>query len=487
MPYPKSASLVHMFKIYDKRFVVDINSCIITMIDELAWNVIKYSTKVDNESQIIKELESKFSYQDIEESIKEMKGLEARGALFTEDPLSGYKGRRTPISTLCLNISQVCDLDCRYCFAEGGSYGKGSPLMSTEIACKAVDFLLQNSGGLKNLTICFFGGEPLLNISTIKEVVKYCRQQEERTGKGFMFSLTTNGTNLTSEIRDFLAKNSFSIIFSIDGPKSVQDLMRPFKNGTGSYDIVSHNLSDLVEESERSDLPFSIRATFTRQNPCIVEVASHLYDLGCRDISIEPAVLKHDVYEIRKSDLKRIKKEYSRFSKYYIDEIKKGHFFSFFHFKHVMDQTNIATRYLTQCGAGSGYLAVSSDGDIYPCHRFVGNDDFLMGDIFTGIKDQKISDMFLSAHVNNKKKCLRCWARYMCGGGCHAYAVDYNKDILEPYAIECELMKYRIKLGIYIYSEFIENFPEILSQYYIKSSKSRPYMTQQGESDPSSK
>ena len=483
MAYPKAASRIHMFQVGEKRFVVDVHSCVFTEIDALAWDVLETSTEATSRNEVTEALSTKYEARDVAEAIDELDFMEATGHLFTEDPLASYHAHASALSTLCLNVAQDCDLACRYCFAKGGTYGQGTARMPRDVGRKAVDFLIEHSGGLRNLTLCFFGGEPLLNFSVIQDTVAYAQRRGRESGKQFHFNITTNGTRLTREVRTFLARKGFSIIFSIDGPQEIQDEMRPFNDGTGSYAVVSRNLRALIEDAGKIGLNFSIRATFTRQHHDLSSIAMHLVNLGCHDISVEPAVLKHDAYEIKAPDLPAIKKAYAQFARLYLNEINNGRYFSFFHFRHTMDQAFRATRNLTQCGAGSGYLAVSSDGDLYPCHRFVGNDEYVMGDVVHGINRPDIRNYFTSAHVNNKSQCLRCWARYICGGGCHAYALEFNSDILKPYGIECELMKHRIELGAYIYAELADKYPEIMTQFYRQSSQSRPYLNPQAHSE----
>ena len=432
MSYPKASSRIHMFEVEGRRFVYDVHGCVFTEVDELAWEVLEKSTEAACRDDVIKALSSKHETREVSDAIDELEFMESKGFLFSEDILTNYQPHISVVSTLCLNVAQDCDLDCRYCFAKGGTYGKGKARMPNEVARKAVDFIVENSGSLRKLTLCFFGGEPLLNFPVIQETVDYSLRRGRESGKDFRFNITTNGTKLTRDVREFLARNGFSVIFSIDGPKEIQDKMRPFNDGTGSYDVVSRNLRELIKDAGKIRFDYSIRATYTRRHHDISRIALHLVNMGCHDISVEPAVLRHDDIEIRARDLPEIKDEYSQFARLYINEIKKGRYFSFFHFRHTMDQAFRATRNLTQCGAGSGYLVVSSDGDIYPCHRFVGKDEYFMGDVFDGIDRPDIRNLFNSAHVNNKRKCLRCWARYICGGGCHAYAIEFNGDILKP-------------------------------------------------------
>ena len=477
MTFPKNPSRVHLFQVEDRKFAFDVNNCIFTEVDNLAWDTLSASTRCSSESELLSEIEQRYEKKAALEAIEELKVLEEGGYLFSDDPLKNYKARLSPVTTLCLNIAQTCDLACHYCFADGGSYGE-SGNMSHNIAKRAIDFLINNSGGSKKLTICFFGGEPLLNLKVVKSTIKYCKEKEKEFGLEFQYNITTNGTRLTQSVREFLSTNKVSIIFSIDGPPEIHNVSRPFKDGSGSYDKISKNLKELISFSAENNIDFSIRATYTRKQHDISKVASHLVDLGCHDISVEPAVLRDDELEIRTQDLPEIKETYSSFARSYIEEIRKGRIFSFFHFRHTMDQTHRATRNLTQCGAGTGYLAVSADGKIYPCHRFVGREEYVMGDVSEGILKQDIGEMFSSNHVNAKSKCLDCWARYICGGGCHAYAIEYNNDISVPYDIECELMKHRIELGAYIYAELEDNYSNMLKEFYDASSRSRPYLSQ---------
>jgi uncharacterized protein len=466
-----------MFKVKNRRFVYDIGSCIFIEIDSLAWDVLERSFEVNSRRDIINRLRRRYSGNQISEAIYEMEEMESDGYLFTENTIDVYKERPTTVSTLCLTVAHDCNLNCQYCFSKHEVSEGSKKRMSSDIAHKAVDFLVRESGHRKTLTLCFFGGEPLLNFSVIKETVDYALQQEKLSDKKFLFNLTTNGTQMNRETREFLANHGFGVIFSIDGPKDIQDTMRPFNNGAGSYDIVSSNLRDMIEHFKTHGLDFSVRATYTKQNFDISRIAKHLVDLGCHDISVEPAVLQDDLLEISSEDLPKLRDTYTQFAMNYIDDIRNGRYFSFFHFRHGINQTSLAKRNFTQCGAGNGYLSISADGNIYPCHRLTGNNCFLMGSIFDGIKSRDINRLFGSAHVNRKKSCKQCWAKYICGGGCHAYAIEFNRDILEPYNVECELMKHRIELGAYIYAEIVDDYENIM-KLYDASAGNRPYLNQ---------
>jgi uncharacterized protein len=483
MPFPKDPSLIHMFKVKGRRFVYDVNSCFFTEIDALAWNVLKQSAHAHTKSDIEHALTSKYNKTDIAVAIDELELLQAKGRLFSQDQTTNAKGGSSHvISSLCLMVAQDCDLSCRYCFAQTGTYGKQKTKMSREVAYKTVDFLIANSYELPKVTLCFFGGEPLLNFPVIQDTVEYALARSKETGKQFLFNLTTNGTMLTKPKTEFLASNNFGVIFSIDGPKDVQDDMRPFRDGSGSYTVVSHNLKSLVQNSSGPRLNFSVRGTYTRKHHNLSKVVAHLLELGCREISVEPAILEHEQLQIRRKDLPRIKRDYAKLADFYIAKINEGIAFSFFHFRLVMDQAYRPTRNYTQCHAATGYLAVSANGDLYPCHRLVGKENFQMGNVFKGISQPEIQEIFDSAQVNNKSKCHRCWAKYTCGGGCNAYSIEFNNNIHKPYEIECELMKCRIELGAYIYAYIAENYAQITSRLANLSARSRPYLNQKTES-----
>ncbi len=482
MSFPKDASRIHLFEVAGRRFVYDVNSCVFTEIDRLAYDVLDERTKSQSKDEIVSALAPKYDGDKIVEALNEMELMQSRGFLFSEDtvgnPAAGLDFGLS-VSTICLMVAQDCNLNCIYCFAKGGTYGAGKARMSVEVAKRTVDFLVENSDSCSRLTLCFFGGEPLLNFPVIRETVNYALRRGRESGKEFCFNITTNGTMLTGSVRRFLAENAFNVIFSIDGSREIQDAMRPFRNGRGSYDDVYANLQSLIKEAPKIGLEFSIRATYTRKNHDICGVASHLVSIGCRDISVEPAVLHHDELEIRLQDLDDIKKEYFAFAKRYLNSFKEGTHYSFFHFQNIIDQALHPTRSFTQCNAGSRYLAVSSSGDLYPCHRFVGNREFLLGNVFEGIQRRDICQLFSSANVNAKASCGLCWARYTCGGGCHAYAFEFNGSILEPYKVDCELMKYRIELGAYIYAELMDQYPKLAESFQRQTDKFRPYLTKQ--------
>lgn len=462
-----AVSKVHLFKVKDKNFALDVNSCIFFEVDELVYSILELIEKV-SASELIDRLSGQFSRREILRNLTEIQRLIATNQILTEDRFEHFRvDSLSPVSMLCMNVSHDCNLNCAYCFGE--TYHREKLLMSQEVAEKSVDFIIENSKNQKELSISFFGGEPFLNFPVIEHTVQYAQDTGKTNGKHFSFHVTTNGTLLNSKTIEFLKENNFSLIISLDGPKEVNDSLRPFVSGKGSYETVCKNIQEI--QSHGDDFQFTIRSTFTRKTLDVDKLVMHIAGLGCRDISVEPCATKIEDLQIKEEDLVELRHHYDMLAERYLNEIICGRYFSFFHLKQMMDQTHRKTFRLTQCGAGNGYLAVGADGKLYPCHRFVGQKEYVMGDVFNGIKNRDIQRAFLAANVINKEKCMRCWARYICGGGCHAYAIMFNKNILQPYDVECELMRYRIKLGAYLYANLKHRSPMIFQNIYNESWK----------------
>lgn len=460
---------IHLFDVKDKRFVFDVNSCVFFEINELVYNILELIEEVSVD-ELIDRLSKKYSMQDILSNLAEIQKLIESKELFSEDRFSQFKADSLhPVSTLCMNVSHDCNLKCAYCFGE--KYNLDRLLMSHEVAEKSVDFMIENSKNQKELSLSFFGGEPLLNFPVVEHAVRYAKEIGKRYRKNFNFHVTTNGTLLDPEIIEFLVENKFSLIISLDGPKEINDSMRKFSGGKGSYDVVCRNIKAILSRCDAFP-GFTVRSTFTKKNLDIENLAMHLASLGCRDISVEPCVTEIEELRIKEEDLKELKYNYDVFADRYLDEIQCGRYFSFFHLRQTMNQTHCRNFRLTQCGAGQGYLAVGADGRLYPCHEFVGQEQYVLGDVFNGIKNSNIQMTFLSAHVRNKKECMQCWARYICGGGCHACAIMFNKDIFQPYEVGCELMKHRIKLGAYLYASLKNKSPLVFQEIYNESLES---------------
>lgn len=441
---------IHKFNLNNKNIVLDINSGAVHIVDDIVYEIIDCyeDTSLENTVELFK---GRYSEDDISEAYKEIQLLEKEGLLFTEDMnLSNINyNSQNIVKAMCLHVAHDCNLRCKYCFASQGDFNGERLLMSLEVGKKALDFIATHSGNRRNLEVDFFGGEPLMNFEVVKELVKYGRQIEKTYNKHFRFTITTNGVLLDDEKMKFINENMDNVVLSLDGRKEVNDRMRETVSGGGSYDVIVPKFIQMA--SLRKDKDYFIRGTFTRNNLDFTEDALEFYNLGFKKISIEPVVAdpKED-YAIKEEDLEIILKEYERFSREYIQIKKKDKNFTFFHFMIDLNQGPCIIKRAVGCGAGSEYMAVTPEGDLYPCHQFVGNEDFKLGNVFDGILNNAIRDTFKKANVLNKEECSNCWARFYCSGGCHANAYNTNKDILKPYKIGCEMEKKRIECAISI-------------------------------------
>jgi len=449
------------------KYVLDVNSTVFFEVDDLAHEILQNMCKVSDESQIVENLATNYPREEVIAQLQELTGLVARNELFSKDRFNSFQPDSAgPLGMICLNISHICNLSCKYCFANRDGYTRDAKLMTKETAEKAVDFLISSSRNRNKLEVSFFGGEPLLNLPVMMHTVAYAKEQGKIHKKNIQFHVTTNGTLMRPEILDFLKENNFSIILSLDGPKEVQDSIRQFPDGRGSYDIVSNNLKQLLAERQ-AFRHLTVRSTFTRESLSIEKLMTHLGCIGCDSISVEPAFIGpgHPL-DIRKEDMDELLNHYDILAGDYLGEMLNGKCYSFFHIKLMMDHAHKKKPKVSQCGAAVGYVAIGADGKIYPCHKFVGKPEFVMGDVFNGLTDTKMKKMFAEAHVRNKSKCMQCWARYICGGSCHYLAILYNGDIRDPYGLECEMTKRRIELGVHTYVRLRNENPENYQNFY---------------------
>ena len=388
---------------------MDVCSGAIHVVDDVTYDVIALY-----EEKSLEEIENELSYskEDIEEAYKEVTSLKEEGLLFTEDIYEDYikevKSRKTVVKALCLHIAHDCNLACRYCFAEEGEYKGHRELMSAKVGKAALDFLVANSGNRHNLEVDFFGGEPTMNFEVVKQLVEYGRSIEEANNKKFRFTLTTNGILLNDEILDFANKEMSNIVLSIDGRKEINDLMRPTRNNHGSsYDIIMPKFKKVAES--RNQMNYYVRGTFTHNNLDFSEDVLHLADEGFEQISVEPVVAQPtDDYAIRPEDVPFICEQYDLLAKELVKRKKAGNGFNFFHFMIDLNQGPCVYKRLSGCGSGTEYLAVTPWGDFYPCHQFVGNEKFLLGNVDEGIKNTEIRDEFKCCNVYAKEKCRKC-------------------------------------------------------------------------------
>lgn len=444
--------MIHQYKSNGYNIVLDVNSGSVHVVDDLSYEVI--SMYQDNTKEdIAQKLKSEYKREDILEAYEEVEKLKDDGLLFTEDIykqyITDFKKRKTVVKALCLHIAHDCNLACKYCFAEEGEYHGRRALMSLEVGKKALDFLIENSGNRRNLEVDFFGGEPLMNWEVVKELVRYGRSKEEEYNKKFRFTLTTNGVLLDDEVMEFVNREMSNVVLSLDGRKEVNDTMRPFRNGKGSYDLIVPKFRKLAES--RNQTNYYVRGTFTHDNLDFSNDVIHFADLGFKQMSIEPVVGDDDEkYAIKQEDIPVILEEYDKLAKEYIKRQKEGNGFNFFHFMIDLEQGPCVAKRLSGCGSGTEYLAVTPWGDLYPCHQFVGQEEFLLGNVFEGIKRTDICDEFKMCNVYAKEKCQNCFAKYYCSGGCAANSYKFHGSITDAYDIGCEMQRKRIECAIMI-------------------------------------
>ena len=452
--------VIHQYKSGGYNIVMDVNSGSIHVVDDIVYDMIPLVEPLVKEgikdAATIKAAVLSLSRipcpeEEIAEAVDEVLQLEAAGQLFAPDIYENYvfdfKNRETVVKALCLHIAHDCNLACKYCFAGEGEYHGRRALMTPEVGKKALDFLVANSGNRVNLEVDFFGGEPLINWQTVKELVEYGRSLEAPHNKKFRFTLTTNGVLLDDEILEFANKEMANIVLSIDGRREIHDLMRPFRGGQGSYDLVVPKFKKVAKS--RGQERYYVRGTYTHYNLDFSRDVLHLADLGFEQISVEPVVaLPTDDYAITEADIPILKEEYDRLAAEMIKRKKEGRGFNFFHFMIDLSGGPCVAKRLSGCGSGTEYLAVTPWGDLYPCHQFVGNEKFLMGNVEEGILREDIRKEFKCCNVYAKDKCKKCFAKFYCSGGCAANAYNFHGNINDAYDVGCELQRKRVECAI---------------------------------------
>ncbi|MGO3167904.1 thioether cross-link-forming SCIFF peptide maturase [Senegalia sp. (in: firmicutes)] len=447
---------IHKFKQNDKFVLLDVNSGAVHLVDELIWDLIDLYKEKD--LKLIKEdLKDRYDMKLIEEGYEEIKELESNEMIFSNDNYlqDVNMNKEKIVKALCLHIAHDCNLRCEYCFASQGDFNGEKAFMSLETGKKALDFLVKNSKNRRNLEVDFFGGEPLMNFDVVKELVYYGRKIEKENNKNFRFTITTNGLLLDQEKMDFINENMSNVVLSLDGRREVNDNMRKTINGQGSYDLIVPKFLDMANSRNGKD--YYLRGTFTSKNLDFSKDIMEMYKLGFKSVSVEPVVTEPEMeYAILEKHLATILDEYDKLSKEYIKIKRKDKDFNFFHFMIDLNQGPCAIKRASGCGAGVEYLAVTPEGDLYPCHQFVGDEKFLLGNLDEGIKNTSLVDEFNEANVYNKEDCSNCWAKFYCSGGCHANAYNFNKNINKPYTIGCEMEKKRIESSISILANLEE-------------------------------
>ncbi len=446
--------MVHQYKMGGYNIVIDVNSGAIHVVDDMTYDMIEMYESSTKEA-IFDEMARRYPDQadEISEVWDEIAELIAAEELFTKDSyepyITDFAKRPTVVKALCLHIAHDCNLACQYCFAEEGEYHGKRELMSYEVGKKALDFLVANSGHRRNLEVDFFGGEPLMNFQVVKDLVAYGRSLEKTHDKNFRFTLTTNGVLLNDDIMEFANKEMGNVVLSIDGRKEVHDQMRPFRNGASSYDLIVPKFQKFADS--RNQEKYYVRGTFTHNNLDFSKDVIHLANLGFKQISVEPVVAQEtDSYAIREEDLPQLMEEYEALAEEMVRRHGTDEDFNFFHFMIDLEGGPCVAKRLSGCGSGTEYLAVTPTGDLYPCHQFVGNTDFLMGNVDDGVLNTDLRDEFKSCNVYAKEKCRECFARFYCSGGCAANSYNFHGDIHNAYDIGCALQKKRVECAIMI-------------------------------------
>ena len=454
--------MIHKYCLNGFNIVLDTNSGAVHIFDDVPFKMLDYldDSVPDNPPEdMLKDLKKEYGETAVYEAYGELKELYKNGQLFSSDDYEKFASMmiNAPIKSMCLNIAHDCNLRCAYCFAAQGDFGGERMIMPFDVAKSAIDFLIEKSESRHNLEVDFFGGEPLMNFDVVKQTVKYARSLEKKHNKNFRFTITTNGILLTDDKIDFINKEMSNVILSLDGRKNINDRLRVRANGAGSYDSIVPKFQKLVSKRDK-DKDYYVRGTFTKYNLDFTNDIIHMLDLGFNEISVEPVMSDPRLsYSINEEDLPRISEEYDRLSKLIIDRAKSGKKFDFFHFMIDLNQGPCAIKRLRGCSCGNEYVAVTPTGDIYPCHQFVGNEEWKMGSVIDGSLDEDMKDRFAKTNVYSKPECKNCWAKFYCSGGCNANNWQYMGDIFKPHKISCALEKKRLECAVMVQAALADN------------------------------
>ena len=437
--------LIHKMRLDEYMAVLDVNSGAVHLVDDVIYDLLDVFDGT-NDDEAIAALQTSYPEKDLREALEELHQLQEEGLLFSPEFEVPQTFAETPIlKSLCLHIAHDCNLRCGYCFAGTGDFGGYRAMMSKETAEKAVEFAIAGSKMRHNLELDLFGGEPLMNPEVVKHVINYVRRREFETGKNIKLTLTTNGTLLNDDIIQFLNDNRVMLVLSLDGKKETHDNMRPFPNKTGSYDAAVRGFKKVIES--RNGKNYYLRGTYTHFNPHFAEDTLDMTKIG-KELSVEPVVGIDEPYVLTEADLPVLYEEYDKLARAYLQKRREGDAFDFFHFNVALDNGPCVAKRLAGCGAGHEYFAITPEGDIYPCHQFVGREEYKLGTLETGVVKPDLVQKFRHTHVMTKTECCTCWARFFCSGGCHANADLINGDISKPYQYGCKLQKKRLECAI---------------------------------------
>lgn len=443
--------MIHKYCQNGTYMLLDVNSGIINVIDKVTYDILDIYDGT-NKDAIYEALGTTYSQRELDESLAELDELIGKEMLFAPmcDNFKVVAEEEPVIKSLCLNIAHDCNLRCKYCFASQGDYDTHKrELMSFDVAKRAVDLLIRSTEGKRqHCEIDFFGGEPLMNFDVVKQTIEYIREQEKIHNKIFKLSLTTNGMLLDPAKVKYLTDQHISLILSLDGRPEVHNRMRPDAGGRDSYDTCARN--QVYAAKHRNGEEYYVRGTYTKYNLDFTEDVRHMADLGFEGLSMEPVVGDDLSYAITDDDLPRIFDEYDRLTDFYLQRYDEGRPFIYYHFIMDLYRGPCIAKRLRGCGAGHEYMCVVPNGDIYPCHQFVGQDGYVIGNVYEGVTNDTLPALFRDMHVLNKPECCKCWAKFFCSGGCHANNIKYGGNIQTPYELSCRIQKKRIECAMYI-------------------------------------
>ena len=453
-------SLIHKFEQGGNYFILDVNTGAVHVVDELVYDILDDSN-LKSKEEVLTNLKGKYEESVIGEAYDEIEELVKAGILYSEDQYEeiahGSMDDRDYIKAVCLNIIHGCNLRCKYCFADEGEYHGHKGVMDIDTAKKAIDYVVKRSGPRRNIEIDLFGGEPTMIMDTIKEIIAYAREHEKEWKKNIRFTMTTNATLLNDEMMEFMDKEMGNIILSLDGRKEVNDNVRIKVDGSGSYDDILPNIKKMIDKRTEGKMYF-VRGTFTRANTDFYEDVKAMVNEGFREISIEPVVLENGhPLALREEDLPTIFDNYDKLYEEMRRRKVEGDEFKFYHFNIDLQGGPCVYKRISGCGAGFEYVAITPQGEVYPCHQFVGKEEYKLGSIWDDTYDAELGKKFKKAHIYNKPKCKDCWARFYCSGGCQANNVNFNGDMNIPYEIGCKMQKKRIECAIALKAEELQS------------------------------
>ena len=446
--------MIHQYKFGGYNIVIDVCSGALHIVDDPTYDIISIFEASDRDTVISKTAEKykEISLDEIEECYAQVAELKESGKLFTEDtfePMAGTLKAKTSgvVKALCLHIAHTCNLNCSYCFASQGKYHGMRALMSLEVGKRALDFLIENSGTRRNLEVDFFGGEPLMNFDVVKKLVEYARSIEKEKNKNFRFTLTTNGVLIDKDVIDFANREMSNVVLSLDGRKEVHDRYRVDYSGNGSWDKIVPKFQEFVKA--RGGKNYYMRGTFTHANPDFLEDIKTMLDLGFTELSMEPVVAAEgDPSALTEADKPIVLKQYEELARLMLKRDKEGQPFTFYHYMIDLKGGPCIYKRISGCGSGTEYMAVTPWGDLYPCHQFVGDEKFKLGDIWKGVENTAVRDEFASCNVYAREDCRDCWARLYCSGGCAANAYHSTGSVRGIYKYGCDLFRKRMECAI---------------------------------------